>query len=337
MTLATQAPESQTPDAATLPADDAPEPISAYEWQALSMAERRALAAEPDASEAMKEAAAVPVEDPDAMPEGEAAPAALDPAIQAAIDAALAAKAEPASPEPTPAPAAQPDAPPAVPQGQQGPDLATVQAQIAAAKAERDALMDRWDNLDENLTRDAFKAEMDRLAQVEAALLVQAATATAVQEQANQVWDDAVSKVMDAYGLHDDAHFEGFDAVLKAADAEFAGKLTDAQIIDKAVQRYAVIAHGMGRPIVLKEGAQVAPVAETPPPAAPAASDKPKPAPVQLPPTLAHIPAQSADGPGNDKFAHIEAAVNSNDPRIAEKAMALLSEDQFDEFMRSRR
>jgi hypothetical protein len=259
-----------------IPADD----YSDDDMRLLTDEERAALLADDD--EDTEEGA---VED--AGDEGEDEPAAQ-----------AAAEDEPAN-EPEPVAEARPPA--------EIPDTAGLSDRLAALEADRDKLIEQFE--DGDLTRDEYKAKLAEITGQEREAVKALAKAEAQEEAIREAFYGEVRAYARAYPELLDPngpHLDHFDRHVRAVtDSAAYAHLSYRQMLEAAHALYAAEAKVLGNEAVPMKGAEPL-KAEAPKPA-----EKPKAKRPEVPPTLAKVPAAAPVQVSEGRFESLQQQMNS--------------------------
>lgn len=202
------------------------------------------------------------------------------------------------------------DAPaePAAPEAQQPerlPDLDPLNARLDAIAAERDKLMERFE--DGDLPRSEYKAQVDALAAEERKLAATVAKVEARREAIATAWYGEVKAYAQRYPELLDpqgAHVEAFDRHVRAVTSNAAYEhLTYPEMLEAAHALYEAEAKVLKRPHVPRNAdlLKPAPKAEAPKPAA----KRP-----EIPPSIAKAPAAAAVAVADGKFAALQQQID---------------------------
>ena len=209
------------------------------------------------------------------------------------------------------------------------PDTTGLSEKIAAIEADRDKLMDQFE--DGDLTRDEYKSKLSDLAKDER----EAVKALAVAEAKQKVIEDAFYDEVRAYAqVYPDlldpngSHIEHFDRhVLAVTGSNAYAHMSYRQMLEAAHTLYVAEAQVLGNEAVPMKGAAKA---EAPKPEAPKAEKRKRPEP---PITLAKVPAaapvQVADGKFSALQQRLDAAETAEE---IERIMMSLSPDEAEAF-----
>lgn len=192
-------------------------------------------------------------------------------------------------------------------------DTAVHQDEITAVKAERDALLQQYD--EGELSADDYEKQHAALTQreVDATIVIQKAEADelAANQASAGAWDATISAHMTAYPeLSTPQHNAAFDQMIKTIDAATPG-LSDSDLLNQAHQRYSAFAFANGNPLTSTPADEKDPDAKAGEAGDKAVDEtaKTRPAPI---PTLAGAPAADSNAPTDGTFAAIDKTLGED-------------------------
>lgn len=214
------------------------------------------------------------------------------------------------------------------------PDTTAAEARVKAAKVDRAALRERYDNGE--MTGAELDAALDKLAEEQAAAAAEVMRATeaikANQKTANDSWLESLEKFK-AQGndaLFGDDHAAGFDKALRAVtgDPDNAA-LPYSTMIQMAAQQHAVAYQARtGKALEVKMASGKA-APRTGEEARRGPRQDQRPDPVE---TLSNLNAPGADMVADSRFAAIDR-IADRDPLAAEEAFAKMSPEEQERYL----
>lgn len=237
--------------------------------------------------------------------------------------------AEPAPAEPA---AAQPEAedddddvPPAQAPAGERLDPQAVQQKLDDIEKQRGELATKLD--DGDLTTAEYTKALDTLAEQKHGITAQLAQQQTQDKAEMDRWDADCRKFLakNAYLIENATRRDSFDGIVKRVTGDPANaSLSNRKQLEMA---HTLWREEMGLPAETPAKKNADPA----PDPAPAAKPKPK-AKVELPPTLAHVPAADINDTEDGKYAHLDALM-AKDPVAYEAALARLSDADQDDYL----